>query len=267
MAGAAADEGAPTQTRPISLDDVDLVLRHVIRHSWRWTALAIAAATLSAFKLSFKSGNVEVAVEITAITVALIALIWLPALINVIAIAGGGVKTPAGEVAAGGLLDLLRSLEPAAQRGALPAVIAALDTGATRGDPRVARLREQLQGDLAGLPVTSTDARAKLDFLAREYENVRATMPGGPDRTFKMTQVVSEAKGLANAAGVDLDSLVERFDNARDGERIVALAIAQAKPDARFLPIVVGAISAGAIAVRAVQRAGRGVRSEGSPSA
>jgi hypothetical protein len=232
----------PAEKRQISLDDVDRVLRLVIRVSRRWTALVLVVAVLSAFTVSVKASSVEWAVQITPITVLLISLIWLPALVNVIALAGGGLKTPAGEATAGGLFELLRSLEPAAQRGALPAVIAALDTGPTKNDPGVARLRRQLQGELAGMPVDAADARSRLMSLAREYEVVRKTMPSGPDRTFKMTQIVTEARGLTRAAQLDPQSLTGLFQGPGDGDRVITLALIQARPDPTHVPIVIDAI-------------------------
>jgi hypothetical protein len=228
--------------RAISLSEVDRLLRVVIQVSRLWTALVLGAAVLSAFSLTFKDGQLEFSIQITPITVLLIALIWLPAIVNVVALAGGGIKTPAGEVQSSGLLQILRSLEPAAQRGALPAVIAALDTGPTRDDPDVAELRQRLQGQLAGLPVEAAVARERLNSLAREYETIRATMPGGPDRTFKMTQIVTEARGLAQAARLDPQSLTGLFQGPDEGDRIVTLAIIEANPDPVYLPIVFDAI-------------------------
>ena len=231
------------ESRTISLEDVERVLRLVVTMSQRWTALMLVLAVVSVVSLTIKGGSIEGSIAVTPITVALIALIWLPALVNVVALAGGGLKTPAGEVSAGGLLQLLRSLEPAAQRGALPAVIAALDTGANRDDPQVKRLRQRLQSDLAGLPVDAGDARQRLTALAREYEAVRQTMPSGPDRTFKMTQIVTEACGLAASARLDPQTLSGIWLGPGDGDRIVTLAVIQARPDATHLPIVEDAIA------------------------
>ena len=228
--------------RAISLSEVDRLLRVVIQVSRLWTALLLGVAVLSAFSLSFKGGDLEFAIQITPITVLLIALIWLPAIVNVVALAGGGIKTPAGEFQAGGLLQVLRSLEPAAQRGVLPAVIAALDTGPRRDDPDVTKIRERLQGQLAGLPVDAAVARERLNSLAREYETLRATMPGGPDRTFKMTQIVTEARGLMQAARLDPQSLTGLFQGPGEGDRIVTLAVVQADSDPVYLPVVIDAI-------------------------
>jgi hypothetical protein len=122
-------------------------------------------------------------------------------------------------------------------------VIAALDTGGTRDDPQVRRLRQQLQTELAGLPVEAGSARERMTALAREYEVIRQTMPSGPDRTFKMTQIVTEARGLAAAASLDPQTLSGIWLGPGDGDRIVTLAAIQARPEASQLPIVVDAIA------------------------
>jgi hypothetical protein len=242
MADPGPTDPTATAEAAISLADVERVLRVVIRVSQRWAALMLLLAALSTVSLTFKGGQVEGTVAITPITVALVAFIWLPALVNLIALAGGGVKTPAGEVQSGSILMLIRSLAPEAQRAALPAVIAALDTGASRDNASVAQLRERLQGELAGLPVDAAEARQRLTSLARQYETIRATMPSGAERTFKMTQIVSEAQGLAAGARLDPRTLTGLFQGPGDGDRIVTLALISARPEAAQVPIVIDAI-------------------------
>jgi hypothetical protein len=110
--------GPARELQRISLEDVDQLLAQVMNVRRGWAALVLLAAILSAVSLTFKGGALEATVQVTAITAVLIGLVWLPAIVRVIALAGGGVKTPAGEATSGGLLDLLRSLEPAGQRGA-----------------------------------------------------------------------------------------------------------------------------------------------------
>lgn len=237
-------EPAPV-SGPITIENIDRLLGIVNRSSRPWTVLVLAAAVLSAFSVSSRASGYEWTVALTPITVLLIALVWLPAVVNIYALTGGKVKTPAGEASVGGLLDLLRSLDPAAQRGALPAVIAALDTGPTKNDPGVTRLRNQLQGDLDSLPVDAEEAEKRLVALAREYEAVRGPggMPSGPDRTFKMTQIVTEARGLVRAANLQPRLSLEEFQQASPGDRIIALATIQARPAGKYVPIIVEAIA------------------------
>jgi hypothetical protein len=107
-----ADERAET---------VAAVARVVMKIPRPWVAFVVVAACLTACHVSVASdGNVNGSFAPGTLTGVLIALIWLPALLRVIAIAGGGVKTPAGEASTTGLLAVLDSLEPETKRNALP---------------------------------------------------------------------------------------------------------------------------------------------------
>jgi hypothetical protein len=164
--------------------------------------------------------------------------------VKVIALSGGGIKTAAGEAQTGGLLAVLKTLDPETQRGALPAVIAALDTDPKKDDLAVASLRRNLESELAGIPVDPADARERLTELAREYEALRKAMASGPQRTFKMTQLVAEARGIAAAAQLYPRWLTDLYVGHGDGDRVVSLAVIQAMPDKDELPLVVESIRA-----------------------
>src|SRR4029077_4099769 len=116
------------QPERVSLSDLRSLLGTVMLIPRVWIVVVGVAAVASAFGISFKQGALEVTFQLTAITATLIALAWLPALVQIVALGGGGVKTPAGEATTGGLLDVLQSLTPETRREALPAVIAALGT-------------------------------------------------------------------------------------------------------------------------------------------
>jgi hypothetical protein len=74
-------------------------------------------------------------------------------------------------------------------------------------------------------------ALAELNRLAREYELVRLTMLRGPNRTRRMTEVVTLMRALALAAYGNL----ERFINSGSaGERLAAVAMLQVKPSAEY---------------------------------
>src|SRR4051812_13060945 len=93
-----------------------------------WTVGVATAAVLSTLSFVRKpGGGLEVSFHVTTITAVLLGLIWLPALLRVIALAGGGLRTPAGEASTPGLMDFLKLLDPGAERETLPALIAAAD--------------------------------------------------------------------------------------------------------------------------------------------
>lgn len=226
----------------ISVGAVRELLALVTAVTRPWLIAVAVAAVLSTVQVSVKPAGSEVTMQMSLITVLLVALIWLPALVRVIALAGGGIKTPAGEASSGGLLDLLKQLAPETRREALPAVIAALGTDPRSDNPELKSARQKLEHQLVNLPVDPNQARERLTQLAREYEQIRNTMPSGSARTFKMTQLVAEARGLAGAAGLQPTWLSDIYAGPGDGDRIVTLAAIQAHPDSQTFPIVLDAI-------------------------
>jgi hypothetical protein len=96
------------------VEQVGELLRVRFRVPRAWLlAVVAAAAVLSDFEVTRDAqGHLAVGFRVTATTMALVALVWLPALLGVFAVAGGGLKTPAGEATPGGLLDVLKALDP-----------------------------------------------------------------------------------------------------------------------------------------------------------
>jgi len=226
----------------ISVDAVRDLLALVTAVPRPWLAAVAVAGVLSTVQVSVKPAGTEVTVQMSWITVLLVALVWLPPLVRVIALAGGGIKTPAGEASSGGLLDLLRQLAPETRREALPGVIAALGTDPRSDNPELKSARKNLERQLVSMPVDPGQARERLTQLARNYEQIRESMPSGSARTFKMSQLVAEARGLAGAAGLQPTYLTGIYTGPGDGDRIVTLAAIQAVPDQQTFPIVLDAI-------------------------
>jgi hypothetical protein len=74
--------------------------------------------------------------------------------------------------------------------------------------------------------------RRQIADLAREYEDIRATMRSGSARTGRMEVVITKMRTLA-LAGYDL--LPELIRSPSTGERLAAVAMLQVKPDAAYL--------------------------------
>jgi len=232
------------KTSSIRIAAVNELLRAVIDVPPRWLLLVIAAAILSCFELSSGPDGTTLTFRVTTVTVALVALAWAPALIRVVGLAGGAVRTPLGEASSGSLVDLLRSLDVDTQREALPAVIAALGTPSSGS--AAAAVQEELESDLAKLPIDAASAPQRLSDLGREYEAVRASLKASSERTFKMTQVFTEARGVAASARLEPMYLSDLWTRQRIGDRIVVLAAIQANPQRAHLEIVLDSIAAAA---------------------
>jgi hypothetical protein len=244
------DEASTTSPSPgISIDHLQAVASVALKVPKLWTGAMVIAALLSAIHIDVSSaGRVSGSFAPSALTGILIALIWLPALIRVIALAGGGLKTPAGEASTGGLLAVLGSLEPKTKRDTFPTVIAALSSPEVVADPAkrtaVRPIRQDLELQFAAAsPIPVTRVRERLAAYAEEYERVRAEQPPSGQRTHRMTTLVAEARAVARAAPLPLIDIRNMLSQESEGERVIALALIQDQPDARVFDLVVDAIT------------------------
>ena len=193
------------------------------------------------------TGAVSGSFHPTTLTAVLVALIWLPALVGILALAGGVIKTPAGEASTAGLFDLIESLDPDSKRNYLPSLLAALNSPELVADPerRLATrsVRRDLEFQLAAATPRRRGVREQLDDYATEYEQTRTEMPSGTDRTLRMTSLMAEARAIARASPLPLVDVQNMLASARDGERVIALALIQDKPDPRLFDRVNDAIT------------------------
>jgi hypothetical protein len=224
------DESRPRFT---SLRELGDVVMYVPRP---WLALVLFAAAVSAIRLNFGGGHaVSGAVSVTALTAVLIALIWLPALLRVLAIAGGGIKTPAGEATTPGLGSLFNAIDPATKRETFPSVLAALTSPGLLTNPREHDesrvLRREIGTQLAAVKSVHGDPLQELERYARDYESLRDSKPPGDERTRQMARLTAEVRAIAIALPLSSGDLERLLEEGTDGDRIVALAAAQDQPD------------------------------------
>lgn len=200
-----------------------------------WLLVVLVAILLSTFEVTLNADRTITATfRLNAITAVLIALVWLPVLLKVIALTGGGIKTAAGEATTPGLLDLLVN------------VVATLDS-VEENIPadqrqRLQQVRHRAELQVASLSPGAEEARARLDQLAQDYEELRRSMPAGQERTYKMTSLVAEARALARSAGYSPAEIRDLFQNGSDGERITALALIQAHPRTELSDVALQAV-------------------------
>jgi hypothetical protein len=104
---------------------------------------------------------------------------------------------------------------PNAAKGVTPEQLAAAD-----------RINRLVSGeDLAA-------ARRQMIQLARDYENTRAALPPGDDRTVRMETIATKMRLLGLACAPYLKDFVE---SASPGERLAAISILEVQPNKQFL--------------------------------
>src|SRR5262249_12408948 len=152
----------------------------------------------SLFEVTHDAHGWEVQFRITTVSAVLIAMLWLPTLLRVIALTGGNLKTPAGEASTTGLLGYFPDLPPAVQAESLSAAAAVIDQTAVLGPeeqrPRARQVREGIEGAIADIPWPKEALDPRLEDLAGEYERTRRSMPSGPDRTTRMSQIAFQIR-------------------------------------------------------------------------
>jgi hypothetical protein len=242
-------ESAPEPKR-VSLEQIHGLMRMLLSVPRGWLACVGLAAVVSLFRIARSAdGGLAVEFHVTNTTVLLLALAWLPAVLAVVAVAGGGVKTPAGEATTTGLLQVLQVLDVTARQAILPPLVAGLEQAEAVIQPgerdQVRTLRQAAEGELAALPLDAQAAQQELDRLAVAYDTVRAQEQSGGERTMHMSELVVRARALAVKAHLSEPQVHERcmrFGEAPPGERIITLTLIEALHRHDCLPAVLGGI-------------------------
>ena len=212
-----------------------------------WAALMVVAAVASTLHLNIsEKHDLSGSVAVSALTVALLALIWLPSLLRVLGVAGGGVKTPAGEAATPGLARLFDPIDPQTKRETFPVLLTALTSPGVLADSEERTQSEALRRDLelqlaAVMPVVG-GIRETLDRYAREYEEIRRSMEPSRERTLRMTSLTAEVRAVARGRPPLTTDLRHMLGAGDEGERIVALVVAQDQPNRGLFDEICGAI-------------------------
>lgn len=242
-------ESAPEPGR-VSLEKIQTLTRMLMAAPRGWVVCVAVAALVSLFQINRAAdGGLAFEFHVTNTTVLLLAVGWLPAVLAVVAVAGGGLKTPAGEATTGGLLPLLQVLDTTGKRAILPTLVAGLEE-AEAASPSGARnqvrtLRQEAEKELAGLPLDVQTARRELDGIALAYDAIRVAEPSGRDRTMRMSELVARARAAAvnaHLSGPELRERCLRFGEAPDGERIVTLTLIEALHESDCFPAVLSGI-------------------------
>jgi hypothetical protein len=118
-----------------------------------------------------------------------------------------------------------------------------LPAGANQSDQKVTDGQVAAAQRVRDLPQARDpeSALAALRSLAREYDQVRAEMASGRERTDRMTKIVHTMRALALAGYGELDRFARSPNSA--GERLVAIAMLQVQPDPTYFPWLIERIS------------------------
>jgi len=118
--------------------------------------------------------------------------------------------------------------------GVLGAVEPQLDAA---GKSSLDNLRQQTERALASLE-PERNSKKNIDSLIKEYEQTRAIMPFGYERTAKMAAIVSRMRSASYNLAFKPADIIKLFKNGQEGARIAAIAFGEVKPDAALFEIL-----------------------------
>lgn len=235
-----ADDGKTDAGRARTPEEVRELLTIAAKVPLAWPILVALAAALSTLDVTRgETGHWSFHFALTGITAGFVALAWLPMLIRVIAMAGGGVKTPGGEASVNGLLQASRSASTA---------LAAIEMmGAGEGQQGVAEARALVERQVGALSATERDSRRRLEQIAGDYVDLRRRKGGSWNRTLELEALMQEVGLLADAARLSPSDILGWFGRAptdpdASGFRVVAMRLMALRPDGRFIDPLMDAI-------------------------
>lgn len=205
-----------------------------------WIAAILAFSAISMFDVSQTFGGEEgssltLGFRVTTNTVLILSLLWLPAILRMIAFFGGKIKTGAGEADTPGLLKTLIEL------------VAVADSTKDKMDDsqkkEFEQIREKAEKQIAqSLAPDAEEARKQVVQLAQEYEAIRSRLQKGDYRTRKMNTLVTQIRALAEKTAYSTQEIQTLYRSGNDGQRVAALALLRGHPDVACFELVLDSI-------------------------
>jgi hypothetical protein len=239
-----------SSARRIGIDELDRLLGTVLRLPKTWIYLMLGVALVSSITVDHPADQGwGMHFAITSLTLGAIALLWLPALLRLLSLAGGKLKGAGMEVSSGGLIgtpeDLigdLASIRTGAEQASrkVSASEAGNKMNASAADEMLRRLQEQVDEMAAEyLRDSNVTGNEAITQLADRYEKIRRGQEAGTKRTIEMTRLVNEARVRASANPEEARRAAGALVRSKDeGKRIIGLAFLQEHPSRQELDAV-----------------------------
>lgn len=216
--------------RGMTPDEIQQLIKKVASVPRLWVIGMLVTALLTAVHVDrAPNGDFAVEFDVGNTTLVALALIWLPMLLKVFALAGGSFKAAGMEASVLGVLN---------ESDAIDLGVKTRQVTGARDEAERAAAAVELEDWIARLtmPVLASSETlpdSVLEHLARSYERLRRDMPPSDARTSAMTRVVNEASFRASTAPAEARSkALNLLRSPAEGDRIVGLALTQETGDA-----------------------------------
>ncbi len=228
-----ANTDQPTIRVGISRERVNELLDEATWLNPLWVGATCAVALVGAFTSDQTDNGMRWHFALGTTSIVALALVWLPTALRFVILVGGSVKAGGIQASAGGLLSSPDSLvnDLAVLRTKTETIgqqQPAAEPSVEGIDSMISRMAVQY------LPPDHVLSTQLLNQKAREYDEIRATMPSGEQRTQAMTKIVNDVRIRAAAAHETAKKSAHGFlISAKPGDRVVGLALVEGAPSAQ----------------------------------
>jgi DNA-binding CsgD family transcriptional regulator len=213
--------------RQISSGTISWLLRTALQLPRTWLVASIIFAFLSLFRVTWtQADGFSVTFGVSGMTVLFLAVIWLPAFLQIFAIVGGAIRTPAGELSSPGIEQLLPLVDPETKDEAFGALKVIFE-GAEESAPLEQRLdvrqiHQKLNEEYAST-LSPEHARRELNQLAQRFQELREA-PSGTRRNFLMEAIAGATRALVSKAKLSDREIETHLQSEHQGQRVVGLS-------------------------------------------
>jgi hypothetical protein len=211
--------------KPISMEMIDKILLRMLHLPRHWFILSSIFIVLSTFEAALVPGKgFSFTFKVTNTTAVFLALVWLPALLKVFALVGGGVKTPAGEIESPGLGNILQSLNSDTLGFLIDQTAQAEEMAPLEKQSEVRKVRREMQ-EVYVSKVPANEVREELELLGDQYKEVRRRMESGVNRTYEMSSIVGRMRSLAAQVQFSMEEIKDYLQSEDEGKRLLGTAL------------------------------------------
>ena len=227
------------EQKPIPKGTIEWMLKAALHLPKFWLIISIIFIFLSLFNISWVPlKSLSISFQVTSATAVFLALTWLPALIRVFALVGGGIKTPAGEFTSSGLTTLLSQLKQETLGVLISETTTAEEKVPLEEKAKTSRIRQELEEAYVSR-IPPGQIHEQLAQLVERYKQLRTSMRSGPERTFQMESVMGGIRAIVSKTRLSLNEMIAYLQSNDEGKRLVGISSIQLNGDERYFDYVV----------------------------
>ncbi|GER90075.1 hypothetical protein KDW_42370 [Dictyobacter vulcani] len=218
-------EETPTSQK-IDKQQLDELLRTALRLPVIWCVITVLVIIASMFNITWNNTSRVLAVtfQITSTTALFFALLWLPALLRIFTLLGGGLKTPAGELSSPGIGEFLKTLNSDTLGLIIDDAETAGEDSSSTNKAELTYIKNEAQETYSSR-FSPQEARQELISLVQEYNTIREEMPSGDERTLQFRSIFGRMRTLAPFADFKDNEVSNYLRSENGGQRILGLSI------------------------------------------